>query len=552
MSRKSFIHILLYVLLFIAVVFASIQLSFVFYIDKKIKDHIKEEVTRQTKGEYEVQIQKLTTNILDQSIYIKGVQLKSVKDVNPNTPKYFVSASEINLQDFKLFSFLFKKNLILTKMELVNPSGYIFRTGTPNHMAVKQDSTKFSFYKLLKKYVHSLNVNKIEIKDADIQVFSNKKDTVPSLVSKNNRLNISNLRIDKSTEESGRLFLADSMRLVLNNISYNTPNNLYLISIKQLVASYTDSQVILDSLEVVPNYSKEEFAKKARKQTDRFKISAGRLTFNHINVKSLIERNWFIANSLKIDRINISAYRNKNDVRKYVRAKSVQQLLKSNPIYTVIDSIDIKNARVLYEEVAQGEIHPGNIFFNEIDGVITGFTNDTTLFSKYNMLEFKASGKFMNKGRISVHYDFPLNTEKMVFNCSGKFTEVPFSSINPMLEPNAKVSMRGGVIDSMIFSFHANESGSKGKMKLIYHGLKLEFLNKNNKSGIIQDILSFLSHRLIINEDNPAKNKPARITEINYSRDPSRFIFNYSWKSLLSGIKPVIGIPDNKSKKKKE
>ena len=86
-------------------------------------------------------------------------------------------------------------------------------------------------------------------------------------------------------------------------------------------------------------------------------------------------------------------------------------------------------------------------------------------------------------------------------------------------------------------------------MKLIYHHLNLELLSKQNKkSNWRQDVLSFLAQRLIIKEDNPTKNGEIRLSEIYYPRNPNRFIFNYSWKSILSGIKPVIGLPEKKGK----
>ncbi len=546
MKRRKSLRIVIYLLFIIIIIVAGVQLSFTFYIDKNIAKHLKSEVARQTNGVYEMQIGKLTTNIFDQSIYLKGFVLKSVKEPESASPKFFASASEINLSDFSLFSFLFKKDLIISKMELVNPSGYIFRNKTLGHDQLKHTSKKFSFYSLIQKYIHSLQIKSIEISDADIQIYNDISDTDPFIGSKKNGLNISNLQINKSIDETGKLFLADSMNLVLNNIAYKTSDSLYSISIKQLHASYIDSQLTMDSFEVAPNYSKKEFANKAGKQTDRFHISATRLNFSHMDVKSFFESNWFIANTLKIDSLNISAYRNKNDIRSPVKAKSVQQLLTSIPIYTVIDSIQVQNAKITYEEVAEGASKAGIVYFNDLDAVITGITSDTSLFSKYASLQLNASTKFMNEGKLTVHYTFPLNTEKMVFDCSGKMTDIPMPAINPILEPNAKISIKGGQIDSMIFSFHANEFGSKGKLKLIYHQLKIEFINKEKKAGIIRELFSFLTHQLVIKEDNPAKEKPVRQTEINYKRDPTRFIFNYSWKSLLSGIKPTIGIPDNK------
>ncbi|MEP7167989.1 MAG: hypothetical protein ABI855_01335 [Bacteroidota bacterium] len=497
-----------------------------------------------------MKIDNLNTNIFNQSVFLSGFLLNPVKNINVSAPKYFASASEINLTDFDLFQFIFHKNLIVDRMELVNPSGNIFRSTNGYYKSSADTSKKFSLYNLLSKHIHSLTIKKIEISNADIKVYDDVRDALPSISSRDNSLMISNFRINESAEKAGRLFLADKVDLEIKKFSYTTKDSLYSIMVKKLFASYTDSVLSLHEVQVIPNYSKKEFAAEAGKQTDRMKISILKAAFNKMNVKLFFERNWFIAKQVKIDSLNISAYRDKNDKGTHVRKKSIQQLVKNIPVYAAIESVQLNHSNITYEEVGIGSTKPGKISFNNLNAVITGFTNDTSLFSTIRVLNVHATCGFMNRGKLQAHYSFPMNTNKMVFDCSGKLSDMPLQAINPMLEPNANVLIKDGVIDSMVFSFHANEIESRGKMKLIYHKLQMEFLNKKNKkTGALQDVLSFLAHRLVIKEENPSNNEPPRITEINYPWDGYHFIFNYSWKSILSGIKPAIGIPNLKSKK---
>ena len=88
-------------------------------------------------------------------------------------------------------------------------------------------------------------------------------------------------------------------------------------------------------------------------------------------------------------------------------------------------------------------------------------------------------------------------------------------------------------------------------MKFIYHDLKIGVLNKadHDKHGIREGVLTLVANKLVIKNSNPEKNKAPRITEINYLRNPQRFIFNYVYHSLLSGIKPAIGLSSKKSEK---
>lgn len=532
-------------------VFICIQLSFTFYFNNSIKSELQEQVSIQSNGEYQLKIDKLNTNIFNQSVFLSGFFLNSVKEKNVNAAKYIASAREINLIDFKLWPFLFNKDLIVDRMELLSPSGYIIRSTEEYYTSTKDTSKKFSLYNLLSGHLHSLTIKKIEIINSDIKVYDNAKDTLPSISSGDNSVEILNFIVNETAEKAGRLFLADQVDLEIRNFSYTAKDSLYSISIKKLVASYTDSVLTLDQIKVIPNFSKKEFASEAGKQTDRMKISIQSASYNKMNVKLFFERNWFIARQLKIDSLSISAYRDKNDSGTHERKKSLQQLIRSIPAYTSIDSIQLEHSIVTYEEVGIGSTKPGKISFDNLNASITGFTNDTSIFSRIVALKINASCNFMNKGKLTALYGFPLNTDKMVFDCSGKLTDMPLPAINPMLKPNTNVLIKDGVIDSMIFSFHANEIESRGSMKLIYRKLQIELLDKRNKKeSTLKNLLSFLAHRLIIKEENPSPKEPVRITEINYPWDGYHFIFNYSWKSILSGIKPAIGLPTVKAKMK--
>ncbi|KAF0201342.1 MAG: hypothetical protein FD170_2801 [Bacteroidetes bacterium] len=550
MTKKTVLRVALYAVLIIAVIVVGLQLSFSFYFNKKIKTDLQKEVVSQSQGEYQLKIENLSTNIFNQSIYLTDFLLEPVNIIDSTSPKYYASASKISLVNFKLFAFLLRKELIISGMELEDPSGNIFRNSATDTSESKESKRKFSIYSLISKHIHSLQIKDIKISNADIMIYDDFGDSIPSINSKENELKISNLRIDKSAEEAGRLFLADTVNLVINKFAYNTSDGLYSIHVKQLSASYSDSTLMLDSCELIPNYSKIEFAGKAGKQTDRLNISAESLNFSSMDVKQFFERNWFIARTLNIDTLFISAFRDKNDHRIPVLSKSVQQLLKGIPFYTIIDSINVNDAEIFYEEIAEGSSAPGKVSFNALDATITGFTSDSTLFSEYNVLQLNATCRFMNKGKLKAQYSFPLNTDKMVFDCSGELVDMPLPEINLILEPGENISIKDGFVESMKFSFHANENASQGEMEMRYHHLKIELLNKKDgEAGLVQDVLSFLAHQFVIKEENPSPGKAVRITKISYPRDPTRFIFNYSWKSLLSGIKPTIGLPE-KSKKR--
>ena len=71
------------------------------------------------------------------------------------------------------------------------------------------------------------------------------------------------------------------------------------------------------------------------------------------------------------------------------------------------------------------------------------------------------------------------------------------------------------------------------------------------KTGDKGGFASFLANTFVINNKNP-NGKNLRVGEIYFERDKQKSIFNFLWKSLLSGIKPSLGINEKNKKDKDE
>ena len=554
-NRKRVIYAIASVIVLVIIVLVGIQLSFIFHFNNQVKEYLQTELTKQTKGEYKLTIEKLSTNLFNQSVCLLNVTLVADRKINPDAPKYFVSAEKIELVDFKVFSYLFKKDLFFDKIKFVRLSGKIYRSNKTVEMK-PGSGVKFSPYKLISKHLHSLAIGNIEIRNADINFYDEADDSLPVIKSRDNVIKISNLRINNEANNNGRWFLADTIGVTINKFDYRTKSKIYTVRVKKLVASSTDSTLTLDSIQMIPNYNKHDFGYKAGKQTDRISILVDKMRFEKMSIKLFFERNSFIAKTVNVDRFILEAYRDKNIKGYSKKAKSIQQLIKSIPFYIKVDEIHIKNSQVTYDEVPKGAESPGVISFNKINGTLTGLTNDRNLITGKSFLVLDANCQLMNEGYMLAHYDFPLETDSMVFDCSAKLTNFPLTAINPTLEPLAYLSMKEGTVDTLIFNFHATNTGSKGKMELRYHGLKVSLLKNDNKKKII--VIDFFALNLkrflaaiLVKKSNPTRERDVRVTEISFPYDTNKFIFHYTWKSILSGIKPAIGIP-SKTKKIKE
>lgn len=536
-------HVLFYAILTIAVVLAGLYAVVTFYLNDRIKEDLKTEVAKQTNGEYLLRMDQLKINIFNQSISVVGFELISDTNIHPMSVKYAASASEIHLIDFEIWPFILHKKLMIERMEMLNPEVIIFRNAVHKENTPRDSTKRFSIYSLLNKHINELSISHIKIRDASVQVFDSFTDTVPSLSTKDNEMTIANFQVNEKAELEKRLFVADTCQLIINKFAYITANKLSTLRIKKITASYLDSTLLLDSVQLIPNYSKKVYALKAGRQTDRVAISVWQASFYQMDVRSFFESTQLKAERLKISDFSLGAYRDKNDRRINKKAKSVQELLKNIPILTSIEEIKLEKGLVMYEEVAKGGKEPGIVSFTELNGTMTGFTNKPDLFSK-NKFNVDLNCRFMGVGKLEAHYSFPLNTNKMVFDFSAKLTEMPLQEMNKILLPHTHVAIKDGMVDSTIIAFHASDVSSTGTIRIVHHELKIELLDKSNRVRLLQRVISSVVQSFLRKKST----KNAGIGKIHYERNPNRFIFHYTWKSVLSGLKSSFGLPDKKKK----
>lgn len=545
MRKKSAFRILLPVIL-LTLIAAIVFLSTSWYVNRFIRIRLQNEFSSQTGGAYDLTIGSLKLNLLLQSISFRNVSIKPVsKDLRKS--QYRVSASVVALHGVNTIGFLRSKNIHVDRVNFKDPVIEIIQG---NMKPVKDTSKTVSLYSLIDDFAESLTIDKLEVSNFDFKLFNDPDAINPGLHSRDNHFTVINLFSGRKADTVPSFFTADSIALRMNRFSYTTSDSLYSFEVGTMNLSYRDSLLRIDSVKVIPNYSKRTFGAAAGEQTDRFKIFARTLLFSKIDLRNFLDYQSIIAKKAEIIEFNLHASRDKNYKREYNKPKPVQTLLRELPGYLKIDSVIVTSSTIVYEEIAEGKNESGKITFNDINGNFIGLTNDSALMVKGTKLILKANCLLMNEGKLYAVYSFPLEAEQMEFDCSGFLTEMPMVSFNKAIAPLTGISIREGIIDTMDFSFHAGEDISLGKMKFLYHDLKLE--PQENEEGDIKlkDRLNiFVANTFILKESNPRRNKPPTFSSMEYKRNKERFIFNYTWKTLFSGIKETIGIPDTKKNK---
>jgi hypothetical protein len=86
-------------------------------------------------------------------------------------------------------------------------------------------------------------------------------------------------------------------------------------------------------------------------------------------------------------------------------------------------------------------------------------------------------------------------------------------------------------------------------MIMLYNGLDLAVKNKqtNDTTAIVQEFISLIANKGTW-DSNPLPTEEVRVGIIDYERDPTKFVFNYCLKAIVSGVKSSILKPPLKKK----
>jgi hypothetical protein len=345
---------------------------------------------------------------------------------------------------------------------------------------------------------------------------------------------IKNLRFE-GPENKDSVWLLPSMHTSIKNLRVVFQDSMYVLTGKNFLLQNNRS-VEISTLALVPQYTKRKFAEKMQIQGERFEVTCGQLKLSDLNLRALFSENSLTAKEMVIENIKFRAYRDKN----YPHDGKVRQLpsvvLKNYKNYVNLRQFKILNGHFTYEERLPEAVAESQITFTRVNGTISNITNDRSAAD--SKLRIAAKGYAFGKSPAALIGEFDLKNKSGQFSMSGNSGKIEMKALNPVLENTLFLSIEEGVADSMRFSLSGNNINTNGKMKLYYHDLKVNLLNKKTaeKQGLKAHVGSFIIDKLLVRSANPEKNGTLREGSIQMQRDSTRSVFNYMAKNMLSGI----------------
>ncbi len=453
-------------------------------------------------------------SLINRSAYVKDVTIEFIAP-HPLSSST-ITLPSVSISEVSIIPLLFRNEIIINSIKLNRPRLNIYYV---KHDTIPVDTIKDS--------VFEVKLNQLLMDSANLQLINKNSDKLEmeACVS----ANIKGLSIDIS-----EVLHLTTENVVVNKVLIDLPTHFYKISFDKFSYNRANKLVQLDSILLVPTLTKIDFARKSIYETDQITVTIPSLTAHGFEMAELVGAS-FTANTLYFS-FNLDVFHDK----RFPELKRKPFILPAEfmhklPFQLKIDSVKIHSSYISYTEFPDKALQSGNIFFNNLNVVLTNIST-----ADAGQTEMHVLSRFMDAGNLTANFTFPLENKKL-YTVNGILENFSMPSINAMITPLENIKFESGKMQAMQFHFQYNEQVSTGKLELDYSDLKVSII-QNNKPQFLNKITTLLANTLLKNTMNKTVLKYKRTGEIYFPCDPNESIFGLWWKSLLAGIKSVFTV----------
>jgi hypothetical protein len=548
----------------ILVAFVTISLVLAFLINAYwapvLAQKIRDAVLKGSDGLYKADFSQAELHILRGNIIFYNITIEPDTAVynrmcrEHRAPNNLVELKvrRLILTDIHPFKLYFRHQLDIGELVLNDPNLHVtYKLNQTRDTVISDNRTA---WQQISKNLNSIHIANIFLNDIKLKYddYSGNKLEISEL--KEMTFSASDLLIDSATQKDrSRMLYCREIIAELNNYKGKTANGLYTYKVDHVKLSTLTSKLVIKGLSLDPVDPKTFFD---RTKQDRYTFQLDSLVLNNFDYLSYHRFRMVSVSSVVASNGTFALLNNPNKPANPAADGSM-----SFPAHSLaeiktdlkIDTAYVHAITVSYSEYNAKSYKTGTISFNNTTGKILNITNNKTALAKNNMAIAELTTHFMDRGKLNLLFKLNLTDPDMPYSYKGDLGPMDMSKLNTATMPLAMVKITDGNIKSFDFDITADSKISKGKVVLLYNGLKVKLLQPDTTFGFSGKLIeSLYANIYIIKHNNPDNDGEApRTFYVHNIRPKSSPFFKTIWNTLLTGIKPAAGL-DEKTEKATE
>lgn len=342
---------------------------------------------------------------------------------------------------------------------------------------------------------------------------------------------ILNIEINDKTSLNKIPFSYDKTKFTTGAIKYDT-QKYYDITADNL--SIDNKDLKLTNFVMKPKYSRKKTVSMFRYADDIFTLNAKEI--------ALKDYKWdfdkagvllFKTEQLNINQLDANIFRDKSPTFNMSIKPMFSKKLRDIPFGLQVNTVAIKNSKLVYEETDKNAVAPGKIMFHNFNATIKN------VYSGYGQTKvpttsIAVNARFMNAAPLRVDWTFNVLNRSDQFNIQGKITNFPANSMQPFLQPYIKASTQGS-ISLVTFNFSGNNRSATGTYGMKYEDLRVTIYKKDGEKK--KKFLSAVGN-MFIRKSTKDEVKTVNIKTVDRVQEKS--FFNYLWLCIMQGLKQTV------------
>ena len=512
-KNKTFRTVIIVLLTLVTLVIAG---SYILsnYLENKIKDNYL--------GGMHVTGQEVSVNLFSRSVSITDVL---VTDSVPGERKLFIP--ELQVKGISFFNLLFNKKYEASKIRILNPEiTYINQNDTTPE--VKDTPLKIQ-----------LLIKKTEILNAKVLVLQADSGMHDTIMYQTMGMDVWDLSLGgPSGEYQYKDFGISRIALSIEQGVYYLPAEYYRLQTDKVHYDSKDSLFTIEKLQLLTNFSKYGIGEYAKTQRDWLHITFDGIELSQIDAARFLKDSTLKLNTFKIGYLDVLTFKDRRlPFPEKPNSKLPMAMIDDFPFKLHCDSLEIVDGHIEYSERAPKSSKEGRITFDGLTAHAENLSNTSEfIFGKTTM---HASAKVMGKTKLDADFVFPNIKYPEPYKTSGYLNPVAISHFNGIIVQATGAEIKSGQLKNLWFNFSYNDDISTGNMIFEYEDLQVDMIDRKEMEK--NNVTSFLVNAFAVHHDNIRGQKKFKEGKIEFERDKRKAIFNYWWKSLMSGFVDTIG-----------
>ncbi|WP_225036237.1 hypothetical protein [Winogradskyella sp. SM1960] len=388
---------------------------------------------------------------------------------------------------------------------------------------VKKDDYNRSFLDKIKK---AIQVDKIEIKDADVLISNYDTDSLLLSIPKFN-FKLLDFKINPNESKTNKNITFKDFECNAQHIKWAT-NEFENITIDSAHATHHNAN--FKGFELKTKYTKADYSKILEKERDHFNLAVKEIQILDMDFGYNDEDVfYFMSEKIDLNTPDAEIYRDKLVADDFSYKPLYGTSLRDLDFNLGLKRVEIIDGKISYLEKVKSDEEAGRLDFAAMQASFTNigntFGNDDTVI--------QIQSTFMENSSLNVDWNFKVadTTDQFIFKADlGLFDA---TQMNQFTQPNLYVGL-DGELKQTYFTISGNPIASRIDMKMKYDEFEISVLKSNGKEK--NKFLSSLANLFVSkdSEDDKKKYRYGQAEEVE--RVTNKSVFNFIWLSIKAAL----------------